>query len=155
MTLRSAGMVLVMAWAGCIAGAPPTAAQQAEGPATADSSAVAAAVQRYVAGWREGDLEVLASVLDPAWRVYWLADQDGHPVVHDMTFDQLMSRGSRPNPNYGTDTRIQRLAVIDGAVAYADVSISRSGGSYLDHLVFYRKPDGWKMVIKTFVVRNE
>ena len=153
--MRSTGAALVMAVVGCAPAVGPSTSSGADAPVSADSSAVAAAVQRYVVGWRDGDLEALSEVLDPSWRVYWSADEDGRQVVRDMTVDELVARGSRPNPSYGLDTRIERLRVLDGAVAYADVSISRSGGSYLDHLVFYRKPDGWKMVIKTFVVRNE
>lgn len=122
--------------------------------APGDSVAVAKVVMDYVAGWREGDLELLAEVFEPDEGVLlWTSGGDGAAQLNGMTFRQILDRGSRPNAAYGLETEIQGIDVVDGKLAVAKVYISRSGGSYTDYLVLYKLDHGWRIVTKTFVSR--
>ena len=70
-----------------------------------------------------------------------------------MTCGEILARGRRPNAEYGIESEILSLDVVDGSLAVAKVEISREGGSYVDYLVLYRLASGWRIVTKTFVSR--
>lgn len=135
--------------AGALATPNRSAAQEA-----GDSAAVSAVVEEYVRGWREGDVEALADVFEPAEGVLlWTSGGAGAARLNGMTFQEILDRGSRPNPSYGLETTIEHIDVVDGQLAVARVFISRSGGSYTDYLVLYKLDAGWRIVTKTFVSR--
>ena len=135
--------------AGATIGASETQAQT-----PSDSAAVAEVVMEYVRGWREGDVEALADVFEPSEGVLlWTSGGAGADRLNGMTFQEILDRGSRPNPSYGLETTIEHIDVVDAKLAVARVYISREGGSYTDYLVLYKLDVGWRIVTKTFVSR--
>ena len=119
-----------------------------------DVSSIRETIERYVVGWRTGDLELLAEAFAvEEGVVLWRSGDPGQQVLDGMTFEEILARGSRPNPGYGEPWEILDLDVVDGALAVAKVEISRSGGSYVDYLVLYKLARGWRIVTKTFVTR--
>lgn len=115
---------------------------------------IRATVEHYIVGWREGDLDRLAEAFaSESGVVLWRSGDPGEETLAGMTFADIIARGSRPNPPFGTDWEIVELDVVDDQLAVARVDIARRGGRYTDVLVLYRLAEGWRIVTKTFVVR--
>ena len=136
----------------CFAGWMPGAV---EGQDASETDAITETIERYVVGWRNGDLELLADAFATEdGVVLWRTGEAGQESLGGMTFGDILERGSRPNPEYGKDWEILSLDVVDGQLAVAKVDISRRGGSYVDYLVLYKLGNGWRIVTKTFVART-
>ncbi len=135
-------LAFVLAWSSATAQESP------------DSAQIRETIENYITGWRAGDLELLSRVFaTEEGVVLWTSGAPGEEVLSRMTFSEILARGSRPKPQYGTEWEILSLDVVDGKLAVAKVEISRSGGSYIDYLVLQNLADGWRIVTKTFVVR--
>jgi len=118
-----------------------------------DEQAVRGVLEDYVVGWREGDVEKLANVFAPNGMVKWPSGSGPDAVLNTMTFEQVLARGRRPQPEYGKEWRVESLDVLDEGLAVARVYISRAGGHYIDYLTLYRIGDRWHIVSKTYVTR--
>lgn len=119
-----------------------------------EESQVRQVVGDYIEGWREADAERLSQVfaLDNG-HVIWLSDKDGSETVESMSFGDIVSRDKEPNPEYGRNSEILALDVVDDKLAVAKVEISFSKGNYIDYLVLYKVGDDWRIATKTFVTR--
>lgn len=115
--------------------------------------AVRAVLEDYVVGWRDGDVDRLADVFAPNGAVTWPSGSGADAVLNTMTFEQVLARGRRPQPEYGREWRVESLDVLDDGLAVARLYISRSGGHYIDYLTLYRIGDRWRIVSKTYVMR--
>ena len=108
----------------------------------------------YVSAWREADYERLAEIFAVEnGSVMWVGGQGGDQQLNSMTWEEILARERRPQPEYGLEWEILSLDIVDGSVAVAKLEISRRGGGYIDFLVFYRISDSWRIVNKTFAVR--
>lgn len=124
------------------------------GQESSDVERIRETIERYVVGWRTGDLELLGEVFAvDEGVVLWRTGDAGQEALDGMTFGEILARGSRQNPKYGEPWEILSLDVVDKQLAVAKVDISRNGGSYVDYLVLYKLAEGWRIVTKTFVTR--
>ena len=139
------GLALVM-----LAGpyTPPAQAQ------ATDEETIRRLVEDYVRSWREADVERLAQLfaLDEG-RVMWISEHAGTQKLRSRTFRAVLAQ-RRPQPEYGLHWQVLTLDVIDGELAVAKVLISRSGGNYVDLLVWHKRAGAWRIVNKTFVVQT-
>ncbi len=140
-----------------VVGVPPDrlVGQTADpGKAAQDEALINEVLDIYVSAWREGDVERLSEIFAAEeGRVMWLTGNGADQHLASMTFQQVLDRGSRPNPEYGLEWDVLSLDVLDGALAMAKLDISRSGGSYVDYLALQKIAGEWRIVNKTFVVR--
>ena len=83
----------------------------------------------------------------------WVGGQGGDQQLNSMTWEEILARERRPQPEYGLEWEILSLDIVDGSVAVAKLKISRRCGGYIDFLVLYRISDSWRIVNKTFAVR--
>ena len=119
-----------------------------------DEDRIRTVLEHYVIGWREGDVERLGKIFAAdEGRILWLSGNPGHETLTSMTFGQALQR-HRPQPEYGRTWNILALDVVDGRLAVAKLDISRDGGSYIDYLVLQKIAGEWRIVTKTFVVRQ-
>jgi hypothetical protein len=127
---------------------------QAEG--RDDEARIREVLSTYVSAWREGDVDRLARVFAAEHgRVMWLSGDGADQALASMTFQEILDRGSRPNPEYGLEWDVLSLDVLDGQLAVAKLYISRGGGSYIDYLTLQRIAGEWRIVNKTFVSRRD
>jgi hypothetical protein len=118
-----------------------------------DDVQVRQVLERYVNGWRDGDVQRLSGVLaTDEGRVFWLAGAAGQDTLKSMTFAQAL-RNRRPQPDYGRNWSVAGLDIVDGRLAVARLHISRREGSYVDYLVLHRIAGQWRIVAKAFVLR--
>lgn len=111
-------------------------------------------IQDYVQGWREADKQQLSRVFAlENGHLIWISGERGSEQVQSMSFEDIVARDKRPNPEYGRHTEILSLDIVDDKLAIAKVEISYSKGSYIDYLVLYKVGDDWRIVTKTFVTR--
>ena len=100
-----------------------------QGQGTSDVTAITETVERYVVGWRNGDLELLAEAFaTEEGVVLWRTGEAGDESLGSMTFGDILERGSRPNPEYGMHWEIVSLDVVDGQLAVAKVDWRVSSG---------------------------
>jgi hypothetical protein len=120
-----------------------------------DEQRIRAVLEEYVTGWREGDVERLGRIFAvDEGRILWLSGNPGQETLMSMTFGQALQR-RRPQPEYGQTWRILTLDVVDEQLAVAKLDISRAGGSYVDYLVLQKIAGEWRIVTKTYVVRQQ
>ncbi len=149
MTKRTLPICFVLA---ALAVAPAAAAMP---PAGTDEKAIRAIIADYVQGWREADPKRLSRVFAlEEGRVLWLAERSGKQVLASRTFEKILQRPRKAQPEYGLEWEVLDLDVIDGKLASAKVRISRRGGSYIDLLLLHKIEDEWRIVTKTFVSRS-
>ena len=121
---------------------------------TSDEERIRSVLEQYVTGWRDGDVERLGRIFaTDEGRILWLAGNPGQETLRSMTFGEALQR-RRPQPEYGRTWSILALDVVDGQLAMAKLDISREGGSYIDYLVLQKIAGEWRIVTKTFVVRQ-
>lgn len=141
-------------WVALVLGVVASTGVEAAAQQPTAESQIRETVERYVVGWREGDLERLANAFSAETGVVlWRSGDPGEEMLAGMTFADILARGSRPNPDYGTEWDIVELDIVDDQLAVARVDIARRDARYTDVLVLYRLAEGWRIVTKTFVVR--
>ena len=120
-----------------------------------DDRLTTSVVESYIAGWREADTELLATVFAvDEGRVLWVSGDAPGEELKSMTFADVL-RDRKPQPEYGLRWRIIASDVIAGKLASVKVHISRKGGSYTDLLVLQKIDDRWRIVTKTFVTHTD
>ena len=117
-----------------------------------DPNQVRKVLEDYVVGWRDGDVDRLASVFAvKEGRVTWVAEESGSEVLRSMTFEKVLER-MKPHPQYGLKWEVLSLDVVDSSLAVAKVRISHKASNYyIDYLVLEKIAGEWRIVSKTFV----
>lgn len=126
-------------------------------PASAQDEAVEAEIRQvmddFIRGWREGDAELLSSVLAlDDGRITWVSGQGADERVSSMTFGDAVAR-DRAHPDYGRDGwELLSLDVVDDRLAFAKLRIPEGAAVNIDYMVCYRVRGQWKIVSNTFVI---
>ena len=108
----------------------------------------------FVRGWREGDAELLSSVVDmDEGRITWVAGQGADEQVGSMTFAAAVAR-NRTHPEYGrSGWELASLDVVDDQLAFAKLRIPEGDVVNIDFMVCYRVAGEWRIVSNTFVIQ--
>ena len=125
-------------------------------PALADSdeAGVRRAIEDYVSGWREGDVERLkrAFALEHGY-IIWRSGEGEEQSLGSRRLDKALEK-RRPNPGYGEPYVIESIDIVDGYLAVAKFVVERAGkGSYVDYFTLYKVGGEWKIVTKAFTSR--
>jgi Tol biopolymer transport system component len=130
---------------------PAEALRAGRGSPPDDSLEVASVVERYVRGWREGNVALLREVLAPQGVIMWTGDEG----VRTITFEQIFVN-RRPNPGYGEPWRLVDLRIVDGrmAIVEVDISLPTEDIEYTDMLTLYEVDGRWMIVNKAYSLRR-
>lgn len=126
-------------------------------PAYAQHGTVEAEIRQvmddFVRGWREGDAELLSSVLAlDEGRITWVTGQGTEERVSSMTFADAVAR-DRAHPEYGRDGwELLSLDVVEDELAFAKLRIPEGDTVNIDYMVCFRVSGRWKIVSNTFVI---
>jgi hypothetical protein len=110
---------------------------------------IQALVEQYFQGVYHGNTELLSQLFDPGAQVYGVID--GKPY-HKTAADYISGVGNRQSPaELGEPYRMQLLAVeVLGDIANVRLHSPMLGFDYQLYLSFALRPEGWKIVNKTF-----
>ncbi len=128
-------------------------------PASAQHETVEAEIRQvmdhFVRGWREGDADLLSSVLAlDDGRITWISGQGADERVGSMTFGDAVAR-DRAHPDYGADGwELLSLDVVDDQLAVVKLRIPEGEAVNIDYMVCYRVRGQWKIVSNTFVIQR-
>lgn len=108
----------------------------------------------FVKGWREGDADLLSTVVAPAeGRLTWVSGDGADQKVEAMTFQAAMDR-DRANEDYGLDGwRILDIDVVDDNLAFVKLEVLETSVVNIDYMVCYRVAGEWRIVSNTFAIR--
>jgi hypothetical protein len=106
-------------------------------------------VEQYFQGVYHGNTELLSQLFDAAAQVYGVID--GQPY-HKSAADYISGVGQRQSPAaLGEPYRMKLLAVdVLGDIASVRLHSPMLGFDYQLYLTFALRPEGWKIVSKTF-----
>jgi len=106
-------------------------------------------VDQYFQGVYHGKTELLKQLFDPAAQVFGVID--GKPY-HKTGADYISGVGNRQSPaELGEPYRMKLLAIdLLGDIATVRLHSPMLGFDYRLYLTFALRPEGWKIVNKTF-----
>ena len=111
---------------------------------------IAHALNNYLDGFYEGDVEMLRQIFHPAAHLYSATDG---PLVNDGMEAVYARVGARPSPASKAERRHDRILSIDKSgpeSALAKVQIAIAPKLYTDYLSMLRLDGRWQIISKTF-----
>jgi hypothetical protein len=110
----------------------------------------------FVRGWREGNVDLLSSVVAmEEGRITWVSGNGADERVSSMTFRAAIER-NRAHPEYGRDGwELQALDIVGDELAMAKLKIPEGDTVNIDYMVCYRVAGAWRIVSNTFVILKD
>lgn len=116
-----------------------------------DSTSIEQVIEKYIIGWRTGDVSLLKEAFDlDAGVIFWVDRKGETEQLKSMKLSALTDRGKK-QPDYGIGYTIQNLQLIDAQLALAVVKIPLKESHYIDCLELQKINGEWKIVLKSFV----
>ncbi|WP_338425740.1 nuclear transport factor 2 family protein [Sphingopyxis kveilinensis] len=131
------------------------AALLAAAPATAASAPASPeqALEAYVEGLRTGRVEILEELFLPDWQFCALR-ANKNPAIDCQRFAEVIGRwAAQPDP--ATTGRVLDRHDAAPSMTAVTYELHFAGDRYVDQLLLYRTPAGWRVVAKTTTVGRE
>lgn len=134
-----------------------SAVAQAEDVTSKDHKAVVATAYNYFNGLKNADQEMIAKAFDMDFGHIKMPSVDketGAATIKTYTLKKFATFFKEAKTEIWT-AKILSVDIVDGKMAMVKLDFDTPKTHYIDYLVMYKRPQGWRIINKTFVATKK